>query len=139
MLAAYLEDPNLASWGGRAMFVLVGRCPPALDVEALPGLFLWTVPPSDLAQIVDSQGRGTINSETLEGLTDAGIAIDLHSFIEREIYHRDLGVGKSSPQVAYSEEGPIWGGYGFGLNKPTPLGIAVDGLIEASSAPQKAS
>ncbi len=131
MLAAYLEDPNLASWGEQAQFVLLGNSAAASIAETPSEPLLWTVAAKDLAHVVDDQGRGTIGSEALGNLINTGIAAELHSFVQQA--NRDLDVGRPSPGIPVTEGGPFWGSYGFGLNRPTPLGIAVGGLTEVSS------
>jgi hypothetical protein len=139
MLAAYLEDPNLAAWGKRALFVLLGHSAATPSAETLPEPLLWTVPAADLAQIVDSQGRGTINSETLLDLVDAGLAVEIHSFVRWAIHRWDLDTGRVSSQIPDRDGRSYWAPYGFGLNRPTPLGLAVGGLTEVPSTRRMAS
>jgi hypothetical protein len=137
MLAAYLEDPNLALWENRALFVLVGPSAASFDASALPESGLWAVRPSDLAQITDRQGRGTINSEALESLIGEGHAIAIASFLRNAASDRTVEIGSTAPQIGRLEGHLTWAGYGFGLNRPTPLGLAIaeigNAIVEPSS------
>lgn len=130
MLAAYLEDPNLASWGKQVLFVLLGHSSNTPIAETPPEPLLWAVAVPDLVQVVNDQGRGTIGSEALRELIGTGLAEELHSFVHQATRRQDW----PSPRTPIAEGRRFWGGDGFGFNKPSPLGIAVDGLTEVSSA-----
>jgi hypothetical protein len=126
MLATYLEDPNLASWADRALFVLVGER--GLDSYA-EAPSLWTVAAADLCRVVDGQGRGTINAHTLASLIGAGVAVELSTRVQT------LGLRDGVERVNFrpaSTGGHSWGYYSFGFNRPTPLGVATDGHAEVA-------
>jgi hypothetical protein len=125
MLEAYLENANLASWGRRALFVLLGDADDASEVKS-QAPWLWTVAAVDLAQVVDAQGRGTINAHTLDSLVDAGLALDLATRIGT-INLQDADDGSQRRSAAPQMRTDFWFAYRFGLNRPTPLGVAVDG------------
>lgn len=134
MLGTYLEDPNLALWSRQTWFVLVG----ASDEGSSTGgqePSLWAMSPSELSDVVAMQGRGTISSETLAQLSEAGAAFSLDALLHLNRAQRWPGAGGSAPSAANGGRDPVGGGYHFGFNRPTPLGVALDGRIPVASAP----
>ena len=121
MLRTYLDDQNLALWGYQTWFVLVGSEDDGSSDPSAP--FLWGVPPIELAEVVDKQGRGTISAATLDGLAEAGAAVELGTLLQQKLPHESALRG-SAPRTAHRAESIAWGGFIFGLNKPTPLGVA---------------
>ena len=134
MLDTYLEDPNLALWGPQTWFVLVGRSDETPASKSGPEPLLWAVSPSDLADVVAMQSRGTISAETLVRLVEVGAALSLDALFHWNPTQEWPGAEGSVSSVANRNREPVWGGYHFGFNRPTPLGVALDGRIPVASA-----
>ena len=127
MLYTYLEDPSLAAWGRHAWFVLVGSGGSDFGSGGGEQASLWAVPPAELAGVVADQGRGTIGSGALARLVEAGVAVGLDALFQNEKMQLRAAVRGSVPLVERPATNHVWAGRQFGLNRPTPLGVALEG------------
>jgi hypothetical protein len=127
MLYTYREDASLALWERQTWFVLVGSDREDLASSGRAQPSLWVVSPSELAGVVASQGRGTIGSRTLADLIDAGVVLGLDALFRHEQTNFRLPVGGSMPEDERPDRGQAWAAYHFGFNRPTPLGVALEG------------
>jgi hypothetical protein len=125
MLATYLEDANLGSWGSQTRLVLVGQSTAPADAGASGGVKLWVARPPDLAEVTDHQERGTINAKALQELVDEGYAetpsIFLRHVASGPMADRHSSCSRLEPLGWHSLRREP-----FGMHRPTPLGLALD-------------
>jgi hypothetical protein len=133
-LSVYAHGEHLWAWGRQAQFVLVGAIPTS-GARPTAGPELWCIAACDLAEVVESRGRGTIDAVTLENLVSSGHARSMPELLRHWVAcARSVGPALD----ARTREPPIhahtgrhdhehqFARYGlFGMNVPTPVGVAL--------------
>lgn len=130
MLASFTNEQALQAWGQQAQFILVSARDDWRDLGERRELELWTISAADLSVFVDERMRGTVDGQDLEQLAARGYARPLKELLSLFSQGETTLNGPSS-ELAETGLGSQQGwdrgfSWGFGLNSPTPVAIALD-------------
>lgn len=135
MLASFINEPALQAWGQHAQFILVSVRDDWRDPGDRRELELWTISAADLSAFTAERARGTVNGQDLEQLASMGCVRPLKEFLSLFSQGEATLTGPSS-ELAQARLGSERGwdrgfSWGFGLNSPTPVAIALDRVHKA--------
>lgn len=126
MLASFTDESPLQAWRQHAQFILVSARDTWRSLGERRDLELWAISAADLRAFTDDRMRGTVNGQDLEQLATDRCALPLEELLC--LFSRgEAGLdGPVSLGVGSGLQFPQGWEWGFGLNSPTPVGIALD-------------
>lgn len=135
MLASFTNEAPLRAWGHHAQFILVSARDEWRDIGERRELELWAIAAADLQEFTEDRMRGTVDRRDLEHLAAAGYARPLRELLT--LFARKAATPVHlRPESDEIDSGPPskWEGsfyWGFGMNSPTPVAVALDWPEEA--------